>query len=172
MADRDVINLLKNRLDAVEAEYNSLVAALGTTGLILHTEEAVAADLEDTTDATDLATAIVLANAAKATYNLHIASTAKHVAADATNPTADADATDQSTLDTLVNAMKVDFNAHQTLAASHRGIGGQGSQAAPTAISTADSTDAATGAALANAIKDAFNLHVSSGSQVINVVGN
>lgn len=60
----------------------------------------------------DLATAIVAANAVKAAYNLHRASTTFHYNADATNITAAADASDQTTLNTLVNELVTDFTAH------------------------------------------------------------
>lgn len=60
----------------------------------------------------DLATAIVAANAIKAAYNLHRASTTFHYNADATNTVTSADASDQTSLNTLVNELVVDFTAH------------------------------------------------------------
>lgn len=173
MADRDVSNLQKFTLDAMVEEYNQMLDGLGVVGLILHTEEAQTGDTISVADATDLATAIVLSNAIKADQNTHMASTAKHPAADATNPTTEDDATDQATVNTLVNAIKDDIDAHQLLTASHRGTGGPGSVvAAPQVIAAADATDAATSLVLANALKDAFNLHVQSGAQNINRSGN
>lgn len=69
--------------------------------------------------ATDLATAITLANELKADYNAHIASTTFHTAADTTNAVTSANATDQATLNTLLNEMKADFNAHRVLLSVH-----------------------------------------------------
>lgn len=60
----------------------------------------------------DLPTAIAAANAIKAAYNLHRASTTFHYNADATNATTSADATDQASLNTLVNELVTDFTAH------------------------------------------------------------
>jgi hypothetical protein len=62
--------------------------------------------------ATDLTTAQTLANAIKADYNVHRASTTFHYTADATNVIAAADATNQASLDTLLNEIKTDFNLH------------------------------------------------------------
>jgi hypothetical protein len=60
----------------------------------------------------DLPTAIAAANAIKAAYNLHRASTTFHYNADATNATTSADASDQTSLNTLVNELVADFTAH------------------------------------------------------------
>ena len=59
-----------------------------------------------------LASAITAANALKAAYNTHIASTTYHYNADATNATASANASDQATLNTLVNELYTDLTAH------------------------------------------------------------
>ena len=173
MSDRDVSTLPKLTRDALFAEYNDLVDALGVTGCILHTEEAQSGDTISVADATDEATTITLSNAIKADLNTHLASTVKHVAADATNPTTEDDATDQTTINTLVNALKDDLDAHQILTASHRGTGGPGSvTAAPIAQTAADATDAATSVTLVNALKALFNLHVQSGAQNLTASGN
>jgi hypothetical protein len=62
--------------------------------------------------ATDLASAITLANEEKADYNTHRTAASVHFTNDATNATAAADASDQSTLNTLLNELKTDINAH------------------------------------------------------------
>lgn len=172
MSTRVVSKLIPTTVEALDQEYNSLVTGLGLQGTILHTEEVnTAVDLITTVDSTNTATAVTLANAMRTWMIAHVASTAKHVAADATNVVTSAVATDQTTLNTLANEIKTDFNAHQILAAAHRGIGGAGSPAAaPAAVATADSTDQTTGVALTNALKAALNLHVSSGAQ--NIVRN
>lgn len=170
MSTRKVSKLIPRTVEAMAEEYNSLVTGLGAAGGLLHYEESGA--VESTADATDAATAIVLANSLKTNLNAHLASTKLHSAADTTNPTTEPDATDQTTLNTLANALKTDLNAHHDVATYHRGIGGQGSPfAAPVDVSTANATDAATSIALVNALKAALNLHAQSGAQNINVTG-
>jgi hypothetical protein len=171
MSTRKVSKLVQPTVDAVVEEYNALVTGLGHAGLLLHYEETPVAPVTSA-DATDLATALVLANEVKADLNTHMADTKKHLAADATNPTTEADATDQSTLNTLVNAIKDDIDAHQLLLTSHRGSGGPGGvTAAPIAQTAADATDAATSVTLVNALKDQVNLHARNGAQNLNVSG-
>lgn len=168
MSERKVSKLQTLTLNALTEEYNSLVTALGATGLLLHYEEAATADIIATIDAVDLATGLVVGNELRALYVAHIASTKKHLAADATNTVTAPAATDQTELNTLLNELKVDLNAHQILLASHRGNGGQGSvSAAPIAIATTDASDLATSLTLVNALKAAWNHHVQSGAQNI-----
>jgi hypothetical protein len=62
--------------------------------------------------ATNLATAITLANEIKADYNAHRSQSGVHPNNDAGNATASANATDQSSLNTLLNEIKADFNNH------------------------------------------------------------
>lgn len=88
-----------------------------------HANDALAHKVADTTNtraaaypATDLATAITLANEIKADYEAHRASTTFHYTADATNTIAAANATDQSSLNTLANELKTDINAHMASA--------------------------------------------------------
>jgi hypothetical protein len=66
--------------------------------------------------ATDLASAIALANEIKADYTAHIGSTTYHQNADGTNTIAAANASDQSSLNTLLNELKTDLNAHMASA--------------------------------------------------------
>jgi len=171
---RNVINLNIPRDAAQTEEYNNLVNALGAVGVLLHLEPAQTGDVITTADATDTTTRVALANILRTAYNAHIASTAKHGVADATNPTSAAAATNDATALTLINEIKADFNAHQALITGgvHRGKGGQGSTvSAPVAITTADGTDATTTGVLINAVKAAFNLHVQNGANNIVLIG-
>ena len=168
MADKQTSQIDKIALDDFIQEHNQLIDALGAMGVLLHYEEAQTGDVVTTADATDQATRFALANILKAKLNAHVASTLKHLIADATNVVTSADATNDATSQTLINEWKADFNAHQALITGgvHRGKGGQGSVvAAPQAITTADGTDATTTGTLINAAKAAWNLHVQSGAQ-------
>lgn len=71
-------------------------------------------NLIHTAIATDLATAITLANAMKAAYNLHcaVATGRHHQAADGTNTVSALDATDLASLITLLTEIKTDWTAH------------------------------------------------------------
>jgi hypothetical protein len=62
--------------------------------------------------ATDLATAMALANDIKAKYNTHRTEASVHLNNDTTNSVSAADASDLGTLVTLANAIKVANNAH------------------------------------------------------------
>ncbi len=170
MADRTVSLLNKPSLDALIEEHNQLVTALGATGGILHYEEAQTGDVITTADSTDTATRVALVNIIRAKYVAHIASTAKHRVADATNTVTAPAATNDVTAQTLANELKVDLNAHQILVTNgvHRGKGGAGSPfAVPAAIATADGTDATTTGVLINVEKAVWNFHIQSGAQNI-----
>lgn len=110
--------------------------------------------------ASDLATAIVRGNAAKASYNLHIASVCSastglgcHIAADATNVVTSPNATDQTSLNTLLNEIKGDYNAHRVLLASHPVAD------ATNVVTSANATDLATSITLVNEIVGDLNGH-------------
>lgn len=133
--------------------------ALRSSGLVPHLAPT---NPVTTPNAADLATTVALANAMKAAYNAHIASTVVHVTADSTNAVTSADATDQATSNTLLNELKGDLNAHLVLAAAHGVVGGAGSFA-PATVTTADATDGATSVTLANALKGAVNRHFAAG---------
>lgn len=135
--------------------------ALRATGLVPHLAPT---PLIATADATALASVQTLANAIKVAYNAHLASTAYHTAADATNTITSADATNQATSNTLLNEIKTDLSAHIALTAAHGTVAGQGTFALAT-VTTADATDEATSVTLANAIKAAANRHFSAGIQ-------
>lgn len=68
--------------------------------------------------ATNLATAITLANEIKADFTAHLTQSGVHLNPDATNTIAASDATDQSSLNTLLNELKSDINAHMADAAA------------------------------------------------------
>ena len=81
--------------------------------------------------ATDLSTAIALANDLKAKFNAHLPQGTIHALGDdVTNTTTEADASDLATLKTLVNALRTDYEAHRVLAS------GTGHTAADTANNT------------------------------------
>lgn len=172
MSDRKVSTLQKFTIDALVAEYNGLIDALGQTGVLLHHEEAADSEKISTADATDLTTVVALVNEIRTDYIAHIASTAKHSAADTTNTVTAAAATDQATVNTLANELKTDISAHDD-DAGHRGAGGEGSTvSAPVAVTTANATDLATSLTLVNALKVAYNKHIKSGAQALDVSGN
>lgn len=151
--------------------YNELVANLRRVGnLGLHYEARAAVT---TADATNTATANTLLNAIKAAFNLHLADTDEHLAADATNVIAAANATDEASGITLANELKADFNLHQALQAAHVGhLGGVGGLAVPAAIATADASNEATLVALANVVKAAVNRHFGNAMRTISVVAS
>jgi uncharacterized protein YlxP (DUF503 family) len=160
---RTVANLELLEVQALVDAHNEMNAALAAQGLMPH--HAPCAAVADTGTA-DLAAVQVLANALKAAYNLHVADTGAHVAADATNVTTAAAASDQSTSNTLLNELKADFNAHIALAAAHRTVLGAGVATLLT-VATTDASDLATSKALAAALLLAFNRHFAAGSSLI-----
>lgn len=113
--------VLVNQLKHV---YNGPKGSAPYPGHRLDTGSGLAHKVADTTnsissaDATDLASAITLANELKAEFNAHIASTTFHYTADATNTVATANASDQTTLNALVNQLKTSLNAHMASAPS------------------------------------------------------
>lgn len=159
MAANEIVpNLAQARLDRAVAAVQGIIAALKGRGLIPH--DGIRTAVADGGTA-DLAAVLVIANALKAAYNLHCASTSEHVAADATNLVTAAAATDQGTADTLLNDIKAKFNLHLAYAASHRG---------PTlastvvyTVATTDSSSLATSKTLAAALLIAINAHFAAG---------
>lgn len=105
--------------------------------------------------AVDLPTAIVLANALKAAYNLHcaVATGYHHKAADATNTVGAVDADDLAKLETLLNEMKGDVNAHRINTTVHYHTD------TDHIVASADATTLATALVLANEIKEDYNKH-------------
>lgn len=69
--------------------------------------------------AIDLASALLDAITFKTEYNAHLANTAFHTLADATNVLTSADPTDLAELITLLTEARTDHDAHLILAASH-----------------------------------------------------
>lgn len=68
--------------------------------------------IDNTSGATQLSSAILMANAIKLNYNAHLTQSGVHLKSDTANNVSTSDATDQSSLDTLLNAMKTKVNAH------------------------------------------------------------
>lgn len=123
--------------------------------------------------ASDLPTAIVVANTWKATYNADLASAVNattglgaHTVADGTNTIATANATDLPSLETLLNACKAAWNAHRVLATVHFAADATNASAAAAA------TDLGTSITLANDLVTQRNAHVagSMNSSALNVV--
>lgn len=84
-------------------------------GHLLDTLAHVAADTANVRaapKATDLTTAITLANEIKVDLNAHLTQSGVHLNPDATNTISSTNASDQGTLNTLLNEIKVDLNLH------------------------------------------------------------
>ncbi len=164
MADRIIPNLERPRIDAAVEQLQALGVAMKAQGLILHNEEPQTDELITTADCTNLATGLVLCNEIRAKYVAHIASTAKHKAADSTNTVTAPAATDQTTLNALATELKADLNAHHDSATFHNAGPGAGKVGgAPADTSVADATDLSSSVALTNALKAMFNAHIASG---------
>lgn len=113
---------------------------------------------EKNADASDLPTALTLANSLKGLMNAHLASTGNsgvHRAASAEDISSD-DATDLASAITLANELKADYNTHL----SESGVHIQDDSA--NAVSSADATDLASLQTLLNEIKADSNTHVVS----------
>lgn len=173
MATKIVPNLPSMRHDALLEYVQKLGVAVKAQGLILHrdycdeTQAGVSGSaLEIITEGSpaDLAAVIVRANELKRLMNLHLASTAKHIAADAANTVTSANATDQASANTLLTEIKGDLNAHHDSATYHDVGAADGAiGAAPQDEATADATDLATSQALAASLSAMWNRHVRSG---------
>lgn len=174
MATRIVPNLPQSIREEVLLYVQKLGVAVKAQGLILHRDYCDETNAALTGTAleiiaegvlADLAAVLVRANELKRLYNLHIASTKKHIAADTANAITAADATDQTSADTLLNEIKTDFNLHQLLAGGFHDVGAVDGAigAAAMAEATADSSSLATSKALADSLSIMFNRHVRSG---------
>lgn len=140
------------------------------SGTIFHADASTAIS---TADAAALPTVIALANAIKASYNLHIASVCSastgqgaHLSVDAANGISSPDATDQTSANTLLNELKTDYNVHRASAVFHH------TADSTNAISAANATDLATSITLANELKTDINLHYAAAftSQALSLV--
>lgn len=105
--------------------------------------------------ATYTADLITLANDIKAKYNLHIANTTYHVAADTTNQITSPNATSLATAITLINEIRTDYNAHLTQTGVHQ----MNDTVNPTSLAAC--TNLQTAIALAHDLQNRFNLHLS-----------
>lgn len=179
-AARTTPNLPATKQDACIAAINEMQNALASQGLLPHycradataTIAAALTALQALAAATTEGTAVAVANAIKALYNLHVASTDAHDAADATNVSTSAAATDEASAITLINELKGDFNAHIVLDAAHRGrIGSDGSVAIATEATT-NASDAASLYALCESMRLAVERHIQAGAKPISVVAS
>jgi hypothetical protein len=101
------------------------------------------------------ATAVALANDAKAVINRHFADTFAHDSAVSAQMTT-ASATNLATAVTLANAIKAAYNAHRTASNVHF------TNDATNAVAASDATDQTSVNTLLNEIKSDFNAHVVS----------
>lgn len=153
MADLVVRGLIAEpEFASVVAQLNALRNDLKLRGSLVHLDGNLSADA--TPVAADLPTLITRLNALKALYNLHIARTDAHVAADATNVNATTAASDLATSIALANALKVSFNAHCAQAGVHV------NNDAGT-IATANGTVLADTITLCNSIGTTLNAHMA-----------
>lgn len=112
-------------------------------------------------DATNLATAVALANQCKAVYNAHVGDVLAHKAADGTaeaNDAANPNAGDGglAAAITLVNDIKAKYNTHRASTTFHY------SADSTNTIVTADATDLASLETLVNDVKAKLNAHMAS----------
>ena len=157
---------------ALVVEFNALRRDIARvkSGALFHSDASTAISAAA---ASDLPTVLVRANAIKAAYNLHIASTLSastgqgaHLAVDAANGIAAADATDQGSANTLLNELKTDYNIHRASAVFHY------TADATNVIASADATDLASSITLCNELFTDINLHFAAGfaSQALSLV--
>lgn len=115
--------------------------------------------------ATDLTTAIALANNIKTKYTAHIGASHASIpphgkAQDAANTIAAAVASDQASLNTLLNEMKGDFNAHRIDVSAHYFTD------TTYTVTAANATTLATSLVLVNDILQAYNGHVGKAGSI------
>lgn len=123
---------------------------------VVHTE-ADTVNVIATVDATDLNSAITLANVITTAYTDHVLLIDNvHLTADLTYSISAPMATSQPTLIALLNNQKAMFNLHAIYGAVH------GKQDVATLITTADASDLSTCITLVNAIKAQFNDHLDN----------
>lgn len=115
----------------------------------------VANNTISTANASDLATSVALANAAKAFVNTHFADTQAHNSA-VSGQIATDDASDLATAITLANALKAAYGTHLTAANVHF------TNDATNTIAAADATDQGSLNTLLNELKGDFNAHIVS----------
>lgn len=108
-----------------------------------------------TADATDLTSAISLANEIKSDYNIHIASTSQHNVADTSNSVTSSNATDLTSAIILVNEIKSDFNNHRIATGIHDTVDSYHQ------IEAANASDLSTLITLINEIKLLYNQHIN-----------
>ena len=112
-------------------------------------------------DADDQASIDTLLNEIKDDYNLHIADTTYHLAADIYTITSD-DSSSEATAIALANEIKSDFMSHAFITPGNVHISNEGD----TIITSDNATDLATAITLANEIKADYNTHIALGSGV------
>lgn len=168
MAETILINSTVSTIDAIVEQVNQ--SRVNAVGSLFHYDRLAITTTDGrtrstsavtiaTADATNTATAIVLANEAKRVYNLHCAEgpTPKaHKVADTDNAEDTADATSLATAIALANALKASFNLHCAETAQHANADSTN----PTTED--DATVEADLVTLVNALKADINAHMAS----------
>jgi hypothetical protein len=115
------------------------------------------------TDATNLSSAIVMANSLKSNFNAHLVHPTVHNPNDPADSTYLVDAKDLQSLVILLNALKLKHNLH--LAKADPSLSTAGVHKAVDSahmVAAADADDLASAVSLANAMRTAFNAHLTS----------
>lgn len=109
------------------------------------------------TNATNLSSAIVLANSIKSNFNVHLTQVGVHRPNDVIDAIEIVDATDQISLIILINQIKALFNHHLTLGPSdvHQNVDSTDTIVLP------DATDLTTAIELVNQLQVSYNNHLS-----------
>lgn len=140
------------------------VAAVGSSTPSPGFHDDVSEKLVTLPTATDLPTAINLANDCRGVYIFHIADSCAHKAVDSANAPSAPLARDLATVIALANDLKAKYNLHRAVAASHSG----GADSTNT-VTSANATDLASSLTLVNELKTKINAHLASGPAVKSV---
>lgn len=125
------------------------------------TDAAIAATLAAVPIASDLGTSVTLGVALEVAWAAHVASTAVHAEADATNVTTEATPTNLATLEAFIIELKTVANAHFVSTTYHR-------VTPDLQITSADpSTDQTAANTLANELQEKLCKHFLSGMQTL-----
>lgn len=108
------------------------------------------------TNASDLATSLVLVNQIKSVVNTHFADAAAHSTGTLSAAVTTADATDLATAQTLANALKAAYNTHRTASNVHF------NNDSTNVVTSADASDQSTLNTLVNEMKTDINAHMLS----------
>lgn len=115
------------------------------------------------TDATNLSSAVAMANSLKANFNAHLVQPTAHNPDDTADAVVLVDAKDLQSLNILINALRLRFNLHLAKADPSLATAGV-HKALDTAnlVPDPEATDLASALVLVNALRSAFNAHRSA----------